>query len=670
MSSAVSFITTCRLCKGTDLKDVVDLGEQFIASRFPKPGDPPTPKSPLILCMCQTCWLLQLRQSTIASELYEQEYGYRSGINSTMRTHLQKYTDDIISMASLKDGDTVLDIGSNDSTMLHMYSETLKRIGMDPTGKQFAHYYDNGIELVPTYFTRKNFQEKYGDLKCKAVSSIAMFYDLPDPVQFAKDIYDILCDDGIWTCEQSYMPSMLKTNSLDTICHEHLEYYALHQIVRIANEARFKIIGVQFNSCNGGSFRIYLTKTLCTLYPECTETIQKILADELALGIDTPSLYLNFLKTCDQQIVLLKQYIRDAQQRNEETWVYGASTKGNVLLQWAGLDTTFIRYAVDRNPDKVGKTTPTGIPIISEETMRASPPRNLLVLPWHFRDEIVKREQSFLEGGGSLIFPLPVFEVVRRQQTPIRYLVGGKLGDFNQSLSVVCEMFHTTGRKGIVYLANKGDTFRFGLERTFQDTQKLVCSQTYIHAYEIYAEQPIDIDLTTWRKSPLMYNANWYDIYKSVYGIEWGAHPWITVPKNPEFADKILISYSADWYIQNIDFEAVRNQYGTSVYFISQQKAEYNTFVARYGISFPYIEMNSLYDLVCAIASCRFFIGGMSSPITYAFATHTSCIPGLPNLDSIIDAIHNSGLDTHLKCVRYSLPTDEILHKPPTQSSS
>jgi hypothetical protein len=410
----VKAIQSCRLCKGSDLQDVIDLGQQYLASRFPRPGDPDTPKASLTLCMCSTCYLIQLRQEILASELYEQEYGYRSGISNTMREHLLNYKNEIESKVDLEKGDLVLDIGSNDATMLHMYSENFKRIGMDPTGKQFAEHY-GPVELVPTYFTRENFQNVFGPAKCKVVSSISMFYDLPDPVQFAKDIYEILDENGIWTCEQSYLFSMLKTNSFDTICHEHLEYYALHQIVEIAKRARFKIIDVSFNSCNGGSFRIYFAKQFSDRHTECQSLVESILAQEKADEISNPQIYLDFMQRAKEQVYALNTFIEACNEKGEETWVYGASTKGNVLLQFADLGPQKIRYAVERNPSKFGKMTPTGIPIISEEQMRSAPPKNLLVLPWHFRNEIVARESEFLAKGGRILFPLPTFSVVSPQ---------------------------------------------------------------------------------------------------------------------------------------------------------------------------------------------------------------------------------------------------------------
>lgn len=398
----------CRICKNSQLVDIVDLKEQVITSRFPAFGDFSTPKTPIVLSLCQECSLVQLRHCTSAVELYEHEsgYGYRSGINYTMREHLHAYNTEIQSKVDLRDGDVVLDIGSNDSTMLQYYDQRLKRIGVDPTGKQFHHYYGD-VELIPTYFTRENVESVYGtELRCKAISSISMFYDLPDPVQFARDIYDLLTDDGIWTCEQSYLLSMLETNSIDTICHEHLEYYSLTAVKRIADMVGFKITDIKFNSCNGGSFRLYFGKGSSVE----SSLVSEILEKEEQLGVKSQSFYADFITNCDIEIEKLKAFVSE---NSRTVYIYGASTKGNCLLQYAGLDSTHIPYAVERNLNKVGKMTSTGIEIISEETMKCHDPapKFLLVLPWHFRTEIIAREHEFLTNGGKLVFPFPRFEI-------------------------------------------------------------------------------------------------------------------------------------------------------------------------------------------------------------------------------------------------------------------
>ena len=409
--SIVSNITHCRICNSSQLTNVISLGKQQITSRFPVYGDYSTPKTPIDLCLCEECGLLQLLQTTFASELYEYEYGYRSGINHTMRTHLKHYYEEIISKVDLQAGDTVIDIGSNDSTLLQNYSPYYTRIGVDPTGKQFQQYYGD-VQLLPTYFTYDNVKHRFGNIKAKVVSSISMFYDLPDPVQFAKDIHACLEDDGIWTCEQSYLLTMLKTNSIDTICHEHLEYYSLRQIKEIADRADFKIIDVHFNDCNGGSFRIYLAKKNSQKHIENTDLINEILENETKHNLMSSQCYIDFMNNINIEVSKLCNFIDSVNKNGKKVYIYGASTKGNCLLQYANIDESKIQYAVERNPNKVGKMTSTGIEIISEETMRQSPPHYLLVLPWHFREEIIQREKEFLDNGGQFIFPFPQFEII------------------------------------------------------------------------------------------------------------------------------------------------------------------------------------------------------------------------------------------------------------------
>lgn len=415
MSEIQSICKECRICKNSEIIDVINIGNQIITSRFPLYGDFSTPTTPIVLSLCKNCSLVQLKYSTNASELYEYEYGYRSGISNTMREHLKNYKEEILSKITLDEGDVVVDIGSNDSTMLQFYDKKLKRIGVDPTGKQFKEFYGD-VELIPTYFTYDNFINIYNNLKPKIISSISMFYDLPDPVQFARDIYNILDDNGIWTCEQSYIITMLRRNSIDTICHEHLEYYSLTAIKYIADLVNFKIIDIKFNECNGGSFRIYFAKQNCSLYNEATELIQQILEDEDNYKIKDAALYTEFLNNCNNEVLKLNKFIDTVNLSRQNIYIYGASTKGNCLLQYANIGEDKIKYAVERNLNKVGKMTVTGIGIIAEETMRANPPEYLLVLPWHFRDEIIKREDDYLEKGGQLIFPFPHFEIYSKKQ--------------------------------------------------------------------------------------------------------------------------------------------------------------------------------------------------------------------------------------------------------------
>lgn len=370
---------------------------QRITSRFPAYGDWSTPETPICLIQCRDCGLVQLRDLVSAPELYEHPYGYRSGLNGMMRAHLGDYSAEAQGLLTLAPGDAVLDIGSNDGTFLKTYPSSVRRVGCDPTGKQFAEFYTDGLELVPTYFTADAVSGPF-----RIVSSISMVYDLPDPVQFARDIESVLTDDGIWTFEQSYILRMLEQNSFDTICHEHIEYYAVKQLKLIVERAGMKILRISFNDCNGGSVRIYAAKQASS-YPEADLT--DILRAEQEAKLDDPETYRQFMARCDAEMAKLKTFLRE----NPNTYLYGASTKGNCLLQYAGIAPPL---AIERNPEKIGKMTATGTLIVGEDVLRLTPPKNLLVLPWHFRSDFVVRETAFLQAGGRLVFPLPTFSVV------------------------------------------------------------------------------------------------------------------------------------------------------------------------------------------------------------------------------------------------------------------
>ena len=393
---------SCRLCASSSVVPVIDLGLQRITSRFPAYGDWSTPETPICLVQCSDCGLVQLRDLVPAEEMYEHLYGYRSGLNGMMRAHLASYSAELQEMVSLSPGDAVLDIGSNDATLLKTYPTSVRRVGCDPTGRQFAEFYTDGLELVPTYFTADAVTGPF-----RAVSSISMLYDLPDPVQFARDVESVLADDGIWTFEQSYILRMLEQNSFDTICHEHIEYYAVKQLKRIVETAGMKVIRISFNDCNGGSVRMYAAKQ-SSAYPEADLTA--ILQAELDAKLDDPDTYRAFMSRCDAELAKLKTFLRE----NPNTYLYGASTKGNCLLQYAGIT---LPLAIERNLEKIGKMTATGTLIVGEDVLRLTPPKNLLVLPWHFRSDFVAREREFLQSGGRLVFPLPTFSVVELKMT-------------------------------------------------------------------------------------------------------------------------------------------------------------------------------------------------------------------------------------------------------------
>jgi hypothetical protein len=354
---------------------------------------------------------LQLRHSFPLGEMYGENYGYRSGLNRSMVTHLQNKVGEIISRYAPAAGEIVLDIGSNDSTLLRAYPTNLTLVGMDPTGVKFQQYYPEHVRLIPDFFSAAAFQRHCPGQKAKIVTSIAMFYDLEDPVDFMRQVQSILAVDGVWVLEQSYMPLMIERNAYDTVCHEHLEYYGLRQLKWLAAKAGLKIISVELNDTNGGSFSVTTAREDSPYKPD-QAVIDRLIAQEVASGYAGLAPYQRFSQAVAGHKQGLQELITALLKEKKTIYGYGASTKGNVILQYCGLTTREIPYIAEVNTDKYGCFTPgTGIPIIAEAEARTRKPDYFLVLPWHFRENIIQREADYLAKGGKMIFPLPRIEV-------------------------------------------------------------------------------------------------------------------------------------------------------------------------------------------------------------------------------------------------------------------
>ena len=413
-------ISTCRICGNENLISLVNLGEQALTGVFPKSKSDKITSGPLELVKCHpksendnVCHLVQLHHSYESSEMYGLNYGYRSGLNQSMVKHLTAIVKEIIASADLKKDDLIIDIGSNDSTLLQQYPNDngLILMGIDPTGVKFKKYYPSHINLIPDFFSFANINKKFPNKKAKVITSIAMFYDLEEPISFVKQIHEALADDGVWIFEQSYMPTMLETNSYDTICHEHVEYYSLRQIKYMLDKVGFKIIDVVLNDVNGGSFRITTAKNSSVYIPK--STVLKYESAEQKRMLDILKPYEIFKKNVELHKQKLISLIREIQQQGQKIFGYGASTKGNVILQYCGLTPNDIPYIAEVNEDKFGSYAPfTHIPIISEKEARSMKPDYFLVLPWHFRKGILEKEKEFLNSGGKFIFPLPQIEIV------------------------------------------------------------------------------------------------------------------------------------------------------------------------------------------------------------------------------------------------------------------
>lgn len=417
----LAYRKTCRICGSSALTKVIDLGEQYLQGSFIKPGKemPPLRKISTELVRCnpmldeKACGLLQTVTSVPPEILYS-AYWYRSGTNQTMRDHLKGIAADAMGMVG-DDHSRVLDIGCNDGTLLNNYPSTFEKFGVDPS--DVAQEIEDGVTVVQDIFPSKELNAILDGKKLDIITSIAMFYDLEDPSAFVSSIKSSLDPEGIWIFEMSYMPTMLEMNSYDTICHEHLEYYSFAVIENMLARNEMKIVKVSFNDINGGSIRCYATHDKNFKYKtkQNTESVVDIRQKEFDLELDTDKPYENFQKRINEHKKDLYSLLKRLKDEGKTIHLYGASTKGNTILQWCGIDNTIVDFAADRNPDKDGATTiGSNISIISEEKSRAMKPDYYLVLPWHFKEEFLEREKVALDAGTGFIFPLPEIEVIKR----------------------------------------------------------------------------------------------------------------------------------------------------------------------------------------------------------------------------------------------------------------
>ncbi len=405
--------TRCRLTDAP-LQTIMDLGHQSLTGVFPKSPEDKVSVSPLELAFCEESGLVQLHHDYPGELMYGETYGYRSGLNASMVRHLEAKIYDLEKrVRPLGSGDVVLDIGANDATSLKAYKTPgIERIGIDPSAEKFRRFYTDDIALKVDFFNEATYRAATGK-QASIVTSIAMFYDLPDPVSFVKDIASVLADDGIWHFEQSYLPLMLRQLAYDTVCQEHLEYYSLTVVKNILAHAGLKIVDVELNGTNGGSFAVTAAHQGNRNIPVNQAAIDELLQAEVAAGLHTMMPYLDFAQRAEFHSKMLVEKLQSLKADGKRILGLGASTKGNVILQYAGIGPDMLDAISDVNPDKWGCVTPgTHIPIVPEDVARSMKPDYFLVLPWHFREGIIQREAEFLAGGGKLIFPLPEVEIV------------------------------------------------------------------------------------------------------------------------------------------------------------------------------------------------------------------------------------------------------------------
>ncbi len=410
-------INHCRICKNSNLVPILDLGDQYLTSVFPNKEEiKKVKKYPLKLVKCfgneHSCNLVQLAHSVKKNLMYGNNYGYRSGLNISMKNHLKYRVQKINSLVSLKKNDIVIDIGSNDGTTLSFYKKEFCRIGIDPTIKKFDQYYEPNILKCENFFSFEALQKIIGDKKAKVITSFAMFYDLDEPLKFAQEISKALDpQDGIWVLEQSYLPEMIKNLSFDTICHEHLEYYCLYQIKWIMDLANLKIVDVEFNDVNGGSFAVTVSSNKSKVF-KTSKKVSKILKQEKNDGFLDLKIFKKFNKDVSKFKSNLVNFLKKQVTEKKKVFGIGASTKGNVLLQYCKINSKILPKIGEVNSEKFNKFTPGSlIPIIEEESILALNPDLLIILPWHFKNFFLNNPKY---KNFNLLFPLPKIEVIKR----------------------------------------------------------------------------------------------------------------------------------------------------------------------------------------------------------------------------------------------------------------
>jgi NDP-4-keto-2,6-dideoxyhexose 3-C-methyltransferase len=407
------------------MRELFSLGNIYVSDFLKENESDENKKFELKLVLDEKSKCVRLEKSAPADLMYG-KYWYRSGINNSMKKELKEIVEYVLNIRELKENDVWLDIACNDGTLLSFLPKNLIKIGIDPADDSYKlESSKHADEILQNFFSKEIYKKgKFGHLKPKVITTIAMFYDLEEPEVFIKDVYDIIDDDGIWILQMSYTPLMIKQIAFDNICHEHVYYYSLFNIKNMLEKNGFKIMNCELNDVNGGSFRIYCmkqngdsSKFATQPYRDvCNFRINSILSYEKELKLDEEQIWLDFFNQIENLKEKTMSFLLEEKKKGKKIWGYGASTKGNTLLQYFGIDNNILDGIAERSKYKWGlKTIGSNIPIFSEEEMRKEKPDYLLVLPWHFINEFIIRESDLLSSGTKFIVPCPKFEIIGKK---------------------------------------------------------------------------------------------------------------------------------------------------------------------------------------------------------------------------------------------------------------
>jgi SAM-dependent methyltransferase len=410
-------IEKCRSCGSEQLVQIISFGNQYVTNFVDKDNSGQV-KCPLDLMICEKCKLVQLRHNAPPESMWDEQYWYKSGISSTIREDLRNIVESSKKLIALRKGDLVVDIGCNDGTLLSFYENNpLNLVGFEPSKNVADDARAKGFKVINNFFNYFDYRKNFGEKKAKIITAISMFYDLEDPNKFMKDIVSLLDEQGLFVIQQNYLLTMLSNNAFDNVCHEHREYYSILSLKNLLDKFGLEIFDIKQNEINGGSIRTYIkfknNKSLKG-FQGSAERLIEIEKKEKDVGLDTLKPYLDFASRIGKIKEDLLEFIKKEKGAGKKICAYGASTRGNVILQYFGLNETLISYIADKNSDKWGKKTVGSlIKIISPEELRKMNPDYILVMVWHFFDEIKLQEKEYFDKGGKFIVPLPEFKIIQ-----------------------------------------------------------------------------------------------------------------------------------------------------------------------------------------------------------------------------------------------------------------
>ena len=415
MTALIEEIYVCRVCGHNELIDIVNLDKKPLTGVFLKPDEPDPLSAPLNLVCCTKCKFLQLKHE-VKKDLMYSSYYYRSGTNNTMTNHLGGIVEEAIELVDLKEGDIVIDSGCNDGTLLKFYNNNLKRIGVDPSNAIDEIDDSLGIIKINDFFYEDNIKKHLNNEKAKIITSISMFYDISDPTQYVSEIKSMLADDGIWIVEMNYTGCMIESLGYDMISHEHIAYYTLLSFEYLMKKCEMFIFDVTQNSINGGSIRLFIKKT-----PGETNNVTQLRNEEIEKGYHTLDVYKDYKKSIENFKHKLLMLINKLKDDGSSIMGYGASTRGNTIMQHCELTRNDITAVLDRNPIKYGlEMSGCRIPIISEIEGRKANPDYLIILPYYFLDEFINREIDYLKNGGKFIVFLPELRILSWENNELK----------------------------------------------------------------------------------------------------------------------------------------------------------------------------------------------------------------------------------------------------------